>query len=122
MSDVLIHGMEMPSSCDSCRIMVFEDTNCAEELYCGCPIVFKARPQGIDHRPDYCPLVSINEPHGRLGDLDALAKQIEYERFHHMHTDDLAVRYHIAEYGHFLKMISNTPTIIPAESPKEGET
>lgn len=54
-------------------------------------------------------------PHGRLGDLDVLAKRVEYERFHHAHTDGLAARHHVVEYGHFLKEISNTPTIIPAE-------
>ncbi len=70
---VYIKGMEMPKSCDDCRIMVFEDTNCVPELYCGCPIVFKAHPQGIDHRPDYCPLVLV-PPHGRLIDADALMK------------------------------------------------
>lgn len=113
MADILIRGMEMPKSCDKCRIMVFEDTNCVPELYCGCPIVFEAHPQGVGHRPDYCPLVPV-PPHGRLGDLDALAQQIEHERFHHAHTDGLAARHHVAEYGHFLKAISDAPTIIPA--------
>lgn len=57
-------------------------------------------------------------PHGRLGDIDKLAKRIEYERYHHGHTDGLAAQHHVAEYLHFLKVISDTPTIIPAE---EGE-
>lgn len=52
--------------------------------------------------------------HGKLGDLNALAQQIEHERFHHTHTDSLAARHHIAEYGHFLKAIFDAPTIIPA--------
>ena len=58
---VLIKGMEMPKSCDECRIMVFEDTNCVSELFCGCPIVFEAHPQGVGHRPDYCPLIEVPE-------------------------------------------------------------
>lgn len=58
---VIIKGMEMPKSCDECRIMVFEDTNCVPELFCGCPIVFKAHPQSVGHRPDYCPLVEVQE-------------------------------------------------------------
>lgn len=61
---VLIKDMEMPKNCDECRIMVFEDTNCVPELFCGCPIVFKAHPQGVGHRPDYCPLVEV--PEGRV--------------------------------------------------------
>ena len=68
---VYIKGMKIPTSCDKCPIMVFEDTNCAPELYCGCPIVFKAHPQGVGHRPDYCPLIEL-PPHGRLIDADNL--------------------------------------------------
>jgi len=66
--------MEMPKICDLCPIMMFEDTNCVNELYCGCQIVFKAHPQGVDHRPDYCPLIKL-PPHGRLIDADALIKK-----------------------------------------------
>lgn len=70
---ILIKGMEMPKSCDECRIMVFEDTNCVPELFCGCPIVFNAHPQSVEHRPDYCPLIEL-PPHGDLIDRDALIK------------------------------------------------
>ena len=70
MAEVIIK-MEMPKNCDSCRIMVLEDTNCAPELFCGCPIVFQAHPQGVGYRPDYCPLILV-PPHGRLIDADAL--------------------------------------------------
>ena len=73
--DILIKGMKMPKNCDECRIMVFEDTNCAPELYCGCPIVFQAHPQGIDHRPDYCPLVPLPK-HGRLIDADGMIRKL----------------------------------------------
>lgn len=72
---ILIKGMQMPKNCDKCRIMTYEDTNCisVHELFCGCPIVFRAIPQGEDHRPDYCPLIEI-PPHGDLIDRDALIK------------------------------------------------
>lgn len=99
---VLIKGMEMPTSCDSCRIMEFEDTNCVEEFYCGCPIVFKAHPQGVDHRPDYCPLIEVPEPHGRLIDADAIPyKKIMYD------DDDFY-------YGVTKPYIDRIPTVIPA--------
>ena len=65
---ILIKGMEMPKSCDECRIMVFEDTNCVPEMFCGCPIVFKAHPQGVGHRPDYCPLIEIQDKCGKWSD------------------------------------------------------
>lgn len=69
---ILIKGMAMPKNCDECRIMTYEDTNCisVHELFCGCPIVFRAHPQHEEHRPDYCPLVEV-KPHGRLIDADA---------------------------------------------------
>ena len=98
-------NMEMPTSCDDCRIMMLEDTNCAPELYCGCPIVFKAHPQGVDHRPDYCPLVPVPE-HGRLIDADALDADLERQDMHTGEWD--AVGFSIEE-------IENAPTIIPAE-------
>ena len=73
---VIIKGMKMPESCDECRIMVFEDTNCVPELFCGCPIVFQAHPQGVGYRPGYCPLVPV-PPHGRLIDADAVYKRLQ---------------------------------------------
>ena len=100
---ILIEGMEMPKSCDSCRIMVFEDTNCVDELYCGCPIVFKAHPQGVDHRPDYCPLVYVPEPHGRLGDLDALK-----DKWTHKDLDLFS------QGWSWLRDLNKAPTVIPA--------
>lgn len=98
---VLIKGMEMPKNCDECRIMVFEDTNCVPELFCGCPIVFKAHPQGVGHRPDYCPLVEVPE-HGRLIDADC-CNDYFYE---HM-SDDMMIA--------AMNAINEMPTIIETE-------
>ena len=100
---VYISGMEMPESCDKCPIMMFEDTNCAPELYCGCPIVFKAHPQGVGHRPDYCPLVPV-PPHGRLIDADALFKEMERKGWFDNADRDKAE-----------DLVLDAPTIIPAE-------
>ena len=75
MKYVLIKDMKMPERCDECRLMVFEDTNCVPELYCGCPIVFKAIPQGENNRPDYCPLVEL-PPHGDLIDREKTVNRI----------------------------------------------
>ena len=98
---VLIKGMEMPKSCDECRIMVFEDTNFVPELFCGCPIVFKARPQGVGHRPDYCPLVEV-PPHGRLIDADCCNGYF----YEHM-SDDMMIA--------AMNAINEMPTIIESE-------
>ncbi len=103
---LLINGMEMPKSCDLCPIMMFEDTNCVNELYCGCQIVFKAHPQGVDHRPDYCPLIEI-PPHGDLIDRNTL---MQHEVLLPKDGGHMPVVY--ASY------IRNASTIISAE---EGE-
>lgn len=95
--------MEMPKNCDFCRIMMLEDTNCLPELFCGCPIVFKAHPQGVGHRPDYCPLIEVPK-HGRLIDADALVTASHYDD-HDVCVVDL-------------DDIISASTIIPAE---EGE-
>lgn len=107
---ILINGMEMPTNCDSCRIMVFEDTNCVPELFCGCPIVFKAHPQGENHRPDYCPLIEVPK-HGRLIDADALKEKMK-----------IITRTEVQEIVEFdinVYKVDNAPTIIPAD--KDGE-
>lgn len=109
---IYIKNMKMPTSCDECRIMALEDTNCEAELYCGCPIVFKAHPQGVDHRPDYCPLVPV-PPHRRLIDADALYEDCALDNRYEV----AATTTRINEYMQL--KIDAAPTIIPAE--QKGE-
>lgn len=104
---VYIKGMEMPKSCDECRIMEFEDTNCVPELFCGCPIVFNAHPQGVGHRPDYCPLVEV-PPHGDLIDRDALMKKLNNCMF----PSDMVTTRAVSMAINWLK---ESPTIIESE-------
>ena len=98
---VLVKDMKMPKNCDECRIMTYEDTNCisVHELFCGCPIVFRAHPQHEEHRPDYCPLIEVPK-HGRLIDADALSQMFDSDE-----SFGAAV----------LDIIADTPTIIEAE-------
>lgn len=98
MSDLLIRGMEMPTN----QVLAVINPDGLVEILNNDNTLIE------EHE-----VVHI-QPHGRLGDLDALAKQVEHERFHHAHTDGLAARHHVAEYGHFLKAIVDTPTIIQA--------
>lgn len=106
MSDLLIRGMELPSEINPDNYI---------ELGYGIDGKSYARLYNFHFGglTEWCEIIPV-PPHGRLGDLDALAKQVEHERFHHAHTDGLAARHHVAEYGHFLKAIVDTPTIIPA--------
>lgn len=111
---ILIEGMEMPKKGSWISLRVFPDGQCVLHSWCGNDDEIKF--EFMEH------LTAVPvPPHGRLGDLDELAKRIEHERFNHMHTDGLAARHHVTEYGHFLNAISKAPTIIQADPPK-GET
>lgn len=105
---VYIKDMTMPTRCGRCD-MCFKTPI---TTYTCC--ITGADIDNLGEMMEDCPLVPV-PPHGRLGDLDALAQQVEHERFHHTHTDGLAARHHVAEYGHFLNAISDAPTIIPED-------
>ena len=57
---ILIKGMEMPESCDTCFLSKWD--TCNERFYC----MF-----------DDCPLVEVPVPHGRLIDVYALIARME---------------------------------------------
>lgn len=104
MSGVYIKGMEMPKR-DHWFLITPSGNVYDADVGLALTPMFKAIPV-----PD----------HGRLGDLDALLKTAIYQQKHHDHTDGLAARHHIAEFSHFIGMIMDTPTIIPA-SKEDGE-
>ena len=97
---ILIRGMEMPKSCDDCRL----------NNGISCYAVLEYTEDGVvgrtDDRPDWCPLVPV-PPHGDLIARDALMKG--------------EGRYIISfgKEGIDVAEINRAPTIIPAE---EGET
>jgi hypothetical protein len=63
---VLIKGIEMPENCDKCRFQS------ELRLYCDAmPYNFCGNTDDIE-RPDWCPLVEIKTPHGRLIDAEKL--------------------------------------------------
>ena len=69
---VIIKGMKMPDSCDSCDLIQFDD----EELEAHCPLSPYYRWCGTppDYRPEGCPLVEVPTPHGRLIDENELLR------------------------------------------------
>lgn len=108
---VYIPNIKIPEKCSKCR-----DTGlkfAIDELGLKCPErkemwgPTEAEIKGI-RRPD-CPLVSVMEPHGRLGDLDALRKD----------WLENGENEYVYDTNAFLDSLDDTPTIIPAE---EGET
>ena len=97
---VLIKGMEMPENCDKCRFQS------ELRLYCDAmPYNFCGNTDDIE-RPDWCPLVEVKIPHGRLIDADELANKTFYNPIS-------------APYITY-KTFCNAPTVIEAEGEKDG--
>ena len=72
---VYIKGMEMPVDCRDCRLMDF-DTN-SGKTWCSPADAILAEdwnPIPFDGRPDSCPLVEVEEPHGDLADVSEVKK------------------------------------------------
>jgi len=98
---VIIKGMKMSKSCDSCDLIQFDD----EGLEAHCPLSPYYRWCGTppDYRPEGCPLVEVPTPHGRLIDADKLMHWIE-----HVYGDKDIIQFIIDD-------IKRQPTIIEAE-------
>lgn len=99
---VLIQGMEMPTSCEKCPFLDYEEGFCLASGIKGkrgwyesvlCPGSIK------DGRHSDCPLIPI-PPHGRLIDADAMC-------------DGLVLNNPVVIYAECM------PTIIPADPQKE---
>ena len=102
---VCVKGMYLPPSCYFCPM-----TN--DGLYlCKANNPYKQLEDDCEERrPNWCPLIEIPEPHGRLGDLDALP----------WYLANTSVKYATYEDWEMLcDAIATAPTIIPAS--KEGE-
>ena len=72
---ILIRGMEMPKCCTECSCCRHDNWNGKTAHQCNVSfITFGAEDENwiYNTRPNWCPLVEIPTPHGRLGDLDKL--------------------------------------------------
>lgn len=97
---VLIRGMEMPQNCDKCRFQS------ALRLYCDAmPYNFCGNTDDIE-RPDWCPLVEISTPHGRLVDI----KSVEDRKFTTVDNE-----YERWWNGALDSVVDNASTVIEAE-------
>ena len=71
---VFIPGMEMPKNCGGCHFRrgCYDGTSdcCLNPGEYIDSIAFE------QHRPEWCPLVEIKTPHGRLIDADALKEEL----------------------------------------------
>ena len=85
---VYVKGMEMPESCGECKMhfLSFDSNVCCQITDRIPKIVARFHDSKIDldarkksimsvKRPEWCPLVDVPKPHGRLIDADATMKQ-----------------------------------------------
>ena len=78
---VLIKDMELPKDCPYCKMAHYN----ASDEFTGCAVVpgkrYAMHNDAVyaksTQRPDWCPLVEIPEPHGRLIDGDALQCKVD---------------------------------------------
>jgi hypothetical protein len=104
---IYLPNMEMPTDCWDCPLR--------NTKLCPCKGYTTALEYTANRHPN-CPLVPVPK-HGRLGDLDELidkviAKYLEHERKGELLFAAAEIKQDIVD------LISNAPTIIPAE---EGE-
>ena len=116
---VLIKGMEMPSECRNCRMMVYHENT--GKTWCtpaDAILAEEFKPVPFDYRPHFCPLVELPEKHGDLIDKDEAMKRWGLDK---------ATKYgnETAEQQHFsystmmmyeiVDILDDAPVIIEAE-------
>lgn len=107
---VIIKGMKMPKSCDSCDLIQLDD----EGLEAHCPLSPYYRWCGTppDYKPEGCLLVEVPTPHGKLIDADTVEKRLQkywYEEYPNQEAS-----YHRA-FMDSNACVKDLPTIIEAE-------
>ena len=119
---ILIKGMEIPTSCDKCRFCVngFTDDapmyECAVQSYENVSVLVESDGKPFGFRPDWCPLVEIPTPHGRLGDLDALYEEISNGNKAYNGIEEYDGKYpNIGNVDDCLDAIKYADTVIEAE-------
>ena len=113
---ILIRGMEMPKNCDECRFCVngFTDDapmyECAVQSYENVSVLVESGGKPFAFRPDWCPLIEIPTPHGRLGDLDKLMTEFMDSDLDHLQRDD---------WREVIQIVADAPTVIEEEGSEE---
>lgn len=108
---VYIKGMEMPQSCDDCRlkksyVYAVRSEECA--YYCRNVDPYVS----MGKRPDWCPLIDV-PPHGRLIDADALLRDFPIRLDHY--DKEHGSKHFVYGVETVMDYVSEMPTIIEAE-------
>ena len=119
---ILIRDMAMPTKCSECNFCVNGFTEEAPVYECAAlggenvSVLVDDHGKPFDFRPDWCPLVEIPVPHGRLVDKDKL----KYELFTNFNGERIPFYdcdgFPIAiTYRELHSILSEQKTIIEAE-------
>lgn len=111
---ILIEGMEMPTTCNECPFVC----NPSYFEYAWCELLNKHFNMGDSFHKiaDFCPLVEIPTPHGRLGDLDKLYEEISNGNKAYNGIEGYDGEYqHIGDVDDCLDVIKMVDTVIEAE-------
>lgn len=113
---ILIKGMKLPKECRDCPMDIFY-INCGDTR---CKLTNKLLAKDYNvipfsGRPDWCPLVEVSAPHGRLIDEDNVIDAI-HERLQTLRTHKEFIKKHgdIDLLG-VMPYIAKIPTVIEAE-------
>lgn len=101
---VVIRGMKMPKDCTECRFAF--DGRCFANW---------GRKSKIDVT-NYCPLIELHAEHGRLIDVDELAKEIQSLQKYRFSIEDPEI---FVSRKAVMQAISDNPTVIEAEGVSE---
>ena len=120
---ILIKGFIMPHCCDVCTFSDWSNlhqTACCK-LHDYDPCFADHSREYEDKRADFCPLVEIPEPHGRLIDEENVIDAI-HERLKVLRTHEVFVKKHgdIDLLG-VMPYIAKIPTVIEAEGSDDDE-
>lgn len=100
---VYIKGMKMPKECRECYLLEYYEylgeTQCSVTRRM---LAERGKPISFDGRPGWCPLVEVQEPHGRLIDADVLMNVYIKNEF-------------CSDMGDAMEVLDNFPTVIEAE-------
>ena len=122
---VYITGMEMPKNCEECQCSYW--TEGVHHDYCQAVGYDTEIHYGEKDRPQWCPLIEIPEPHGRLIDADALLEDMKRQceevfKIDAVSPDDFWITRDQAYNERlwktwcesFYKYLESRPTVIPA--------
>ena len=114
---LLIEGIGAPITCADCDYSIYVGLG---NMYCKLACKKEKTDIASKRRADFCPMKEIEEPHGRLGDLDALYKEISNGNKAYNGIEGYDGEYpNISNVDDCLDAIKYAETVIEAERSEE---